>query len=426
MSINERQTSFSPAGAACWPLATWPDWRGGRNGWWDTNALWDFDAKGGRSMAGGSDVALSGLVAVARASTHLLANASGIYQSFGNNVLARNDNVGAYVGGARTNLCTNYNANPTDLTNIAKYGDAAATLTVVDDATALAAAGLSNICSSGKVYKLDNSLGTGNALARIDGTTVGAYAYYQSIFIRMSGAGSAGTFGLMNGTNNGFTSAAGTFGNTSSYIRYSGTVNGDATARAMGLRIPAGAIVYFILNTMSQAIFASPPILTTGSAATRLASDVTAANMAWFAPLDGVGATEIVVPKWSHVGDGVDRPLFEYVKDANNYIRGYVNASDKPALKIVSGGVTQTDTALTTAITTGRKPLVFGWSASGGYIGDAAGNVATFGAVTLPSAIVTDRWGSSQAGNYLNDILERRATLRNISQAQALALAAAA
>ena len=157
---------------------------------------------------------------------------------------------------------------------------------------------------------------------------------------------------------------------------------------------------------------------------TRLASDVTAADMAWFAPLDGVGATEIVVPKWSHTGDGVNRPLFEYVKDANNYIRGYINASNQPALKIVTGGTTQTDTALTTAITTGRKPLVFGWSASGGYIGDAAGNVATFGAVTLPSAIVTDRWGSSQAGNYLNDILERRATLSAISQAQALALAA--
>jgi hypothetical protein len=173
-----------------------------------------------------------------------------------------------------------------------------------------------------------------------------------------------------------------------------------------------------------QTSFLPPPVPTLGSLTPRLASDVTAANMAWFAPLDGVGATEIVVPKWNHVGDGVDRPLFEYIKDANNYIRGYVNASDRPALKIVTGGTTQTDTALTTAIAVGRKPLTFNWSPAGGYIGDAAGNVAPFGAVSLPSGVTGERVGSSQAGAYLNDILERRATLSAISQAQALALAA--
>ena len=90
----------------------------------------------------------------------------------------------------------------------------------------------------------------------------------------------------------------------------------------------------------------------------------------------------------------------------------------------MTGGTTQTDTALTTAIAAGRKPLTFGWSPAGGYIGDAAGNVATFGAVTLPGGMMSDRWGSASDGTYLNDFLERRATLRNISQAQALALAA--
>ncbi|MGB5092196.1 MAG: hypothetical protein WBN97_02640, partial [Parvibaculum sp.] len=149
-------------------------------------------------------------------------------------------------------------------------------------------------------------------------------------------------------------------------------------------------------------------------------------DMAWFAPLDGVGATEIVVPKWNHVGDGVDRPLFQYIKDANNYIRGYVNAIDQPALKIVTGGVTQTDTALTTAIAAGRKPLTFGWASAGGYIGDAAGNAATFGAVSLPGGISIKRIGSSQAGNYLNDVIERMTAYRLRTQAQALALAAVA
>ncbi len=145
MSINERQTSFSPAGAACWPLATWPDWRGGRNGWWDANALWDFDAKGGRSMAGGSDVALSGLVAVARASTHLLANASGTYQSFGNNVLARNDNVGAYVGGQVTNIVSS----PNDLNAWTKQGGA----TVAADGDFWAVTDASTACDQQHYHK---------------------------------------------------------------------------------------------------------------------------------------------------------------------------------------------------------------------------------------------------------------------------------
>jgi hypothetical protein len=44
--------------------------------------------------------------------------------------------------------------------------------------------------------------------------------------------------------------------------------------------------------------------------------------------------------------------------------------------------------------------------------------------VSLPSGVTGERVGSSQAGNYLNDILERKATLAAISQAQALSLAA--
>jgi len=377
----------------------------------------DIDLRNNRYWQGATLPAVTDMLTTARSSTHLLANASGVYQSFGNNVLARNTGVGAYIGMSLSNICANYNAAP-QLTNVAKEGDANAVLTIVDQSTELNSAGFGNICN-GNAYKLDNSLGSTNAWALIAGTQSNTIDKCTQMVVAW---GSGQFFTQVNAGGGG-----GSIGNTtltSVPTLYSG-IPSVATAIA-GMRVCArpGAILYFVLNQYGVASFAAPPIITNGSSATRLASDVTAANMAWFTPLDGIGATEIIVPKWNHVGDGVDRPLFQYIKDASNYIRGYVNASGYPALKIVTGGTTQTDTALTTAITTGRKPLTFGWSPAGGYIGDAAGNVATFGAVSLPGGITNERVGSSQAGNYLNDILERRATLAAISQAQALALAA--
>ena len=434
MSINERQTSFSPAGAACWPLATWPDWRGGRNGWWDTNALWDFDAKGGRSMAGGSDVALSGLVAVARASTHLFANASGVYQSFDNNVLARNDGVGAYIGGSVTNIVSS----PNDLNAAAWTKQGGPTVAADGDFWAVTdanAAAVSQLYQGGTI-PADTLLRTFWVDLKKDTENTAIRRVYFGVQFPTV----VGTQVLINTSTGAWQQFLGTGGSvrdlgdrwrvivqimnasSTSYICYispayntninSNTVNNAAVGTA-SFSWPHGVLGGYPGDNFRVN-------------GTRLASDVTAADMAWFAPLDGVGATEIVVPKWNHVGDGVARPLFQYIKDANNYIRGYVNASDRPALKIVTGGTTQTDTALTTAIAAGRKPLAFGWSPAGGYIGDAAGNVATFGAVTLPGGISIKRIGSSQAGNYLNDVIERMTAYRLRTQAQALALAAVA
>ena len=67
-------------------------------------ALRDVDLKGSRYWQGAPKSAVTDLLTTARSSTHLLADASGVYQSFGNNVLARNNGVGAYVGGQVTNI----------------------------------------------------------------------------------------------------------------------------------------------------------------------------------------------------------------------------------------------------------------------------------------------------------------------------------
>jgi|GEM_PF-6032523 len=392
----------------------------------------DIDLLNNRYWQGGLRPAVTDLLTTARSSTHLLADASGAYQSFGNNVLARNNGVGAYIGGQVTNIISS----PNDLNAAAWTKSGGITVAADGDFWAVTDANATQAS-----YIVQTGAIPANTLLVtiwVDLKKDTENTAIRSVFTRLSNPTKGDTLVLINTS-------------TGAWIQHVGT---GASVRDLGDRwrvtttIPnVNSTGYQInltparttdINSLSQngaavgtASFSWPHCVLGGYPGdnfrvdgTRLASDVTAANMAWFAPLDGVGATEIVVPKWNHVGDGVDRPLFEYIKDASNYIRGYVNASDRPALKIVTGGVTQTDTALTTAIAAGRKPLTFGWSPAGGYIGDAAGNVAPFGAVSLPSGVTGERVGSSQAGAYLNDILERRATLSAISQAQALALAA--
>ena len=174
--------------------------------------------------------------------------------------------------------------------------------------------------------------------------------------------------------------------------------------------------------------YETPFIVSGASVATRLASDVRAASIDWFGAAGlHTGASELVVPRWSHVGDAVERPLFEFSDGtADNLIKGYIDATDKPRLRIVAGGVTQTDTALAASIASGRKPVAFGWSAAGGYVADKAGNVATFGPVTLPTGLAQKRVGGSVASNFLNDTLEQLQTCHALSQAEALAWVQAA
>lgn len=439
MSINERRTSFVPAGAACWPLATTPDWRGGRNGWWGAEAVWDFDAKAARYMAGGSDVPLTSLVSTMRSSAHLLADAGGAYQSFGNNMLARVTGIGAYIGAQATNAV----ASPNDLSSgswtqtgspsIAADGD----FWAVTDATAAAT---STIRQTAIAITADTAVRTVWVDLKKDSNNT----IFACVQFNFTGAVDTWRQIVLN-TSTGAAAYHSSYGSAGVSIRDLGDrwrviwtyTNQNNTTFRIWLN-PAWTDNWAstndnVLAAQRTTSFGWPHLVTGGYPGdnfrvngTRLASAVTAAGMTWFAPLDGIGATEIVAPKWSHVGDGVNRPLFEYVKDANNYIRGYVNASDKPALKIVTGGVTQTDTAMTVSIVTGRQPLAFGWSAAGGYIGDAAGNVATFGAVTLPGGLTSNKVGSSQAGEYLNDVIERMTAYRLRTQAQALALAAVA
>jgi len=177
-------------------------------------------------------------------------------------------NRGILVEEARTNKGTSHNANPTEAAgfvgnpvNMSKSGDAAGILSVVDDAAALAAAGLSGACASGKVYKLDNTAGAANAIASINGTVGNLNAHAFSCYARATaGSGSVGRSGSSVG--------AATF-SSSAYARVSAVLTPTATTEVLRVQALPGAVVYFILAQLEEGAFATSPIITTGAAGTR-------------------------------------------------------------------------------------------------------------------------------------------------------------
>ena len=128
---------------------------------------------------------------------------------------------------------------------------------------------------------------------------------------------------------------------------------------------------------------------------------------AWSADIDpAISMSELVAVDLMHVGDGVVRPLFE-ISDGteDNSIKAYIDEDDQPTLRIVSGGSMQVTAVLGSPVAVGLSLLAFGWSADGGYVADQSGNVAVFGAVTLPSVLDHQQLGGDISTSSLNDML---------------------
>jgi hypothetical protein len=171
---------------------------------------------------------------------------------------------------AGTNKCTNYNVNPTALTNVSKGGDAASTLTVVSDAAALATAGLANISPNGNVYKLDNSLGSTWAAMVVAGASGNTNTHSYTAWVRGSGTGKIG-----DSYSQAYTLA---FTATSGYVKkvYTGAAVNVATS--FTVYADPGAIIYVIGNQMEETSYSSSMIVTSGAAATRSADVLTYPN----------------------------------------------------------------------------------------------------------------------------------------------------
>lgn len=224
---------------------------------------------------------------------------TGLLINFAADTLRRTDQ-GLLVEISRTNKSTNYNANPTDFTNMADSGAAGAVFSVVDDSAEIAAAGLGNVCTTGNIFKIDNSGGAGDAWLGSTATVGNTNSHSLSAYIR-GGTGKI-TIGSA-GSPLAFAASAG-------YTKIKNeNVSPALTSDAMLVHADPGEIVYFTLNQLEEAAFSSSVIVTAGSATTRNADVVTLNDMGWF--MQGVGTLlcEAVPEK---VGDN---PVFWEISD---------------------------------------------------------------------------------------------------------------
>jgi len=275
---------------------------------------------------------------------------------------------GPLIEPARTNKCTCRKSNPVDTTNITKFGDAAAVLSVVDDTAALAAAGLSDICTSGMVYKLDNSAGTTEARANISGATGNINQHCLSCYIRITGREEKyPLLRISNGTPvPGYDTAVST-GYICKTIGYS-EVSSSAILQVWA---PVGAIAYFILPDLQEGTFLTSPICKdlTGAdpltALTRPAANLTRPTAG--TALESGNNFAIygrVVPKAG--GQGGVYSFGTYL-DTNNRTEFYQGATGTIAgiYKTVAGATVNAATAYTHAANTPFEYLLYQHSVHG-------------------------------------------------------------
>ena len=178
---------------------------------------------------------------------------------------------------ASTNKCTNYNANPASgavamgtaaafnaaVTNVTAFDFGTGCLFgVVDGASALAAAGLDDVCSSGLLLKIDNTSGTSAAAFNVGGGTSNTNAH-SLIAWAMADSGSTAQLRLNDGV------GSVTTANTTLTKLTSENITPTAAGIFLQMRVVAGDVAYFILNQLEESAFSTSEIITEGAAATR-------------------------------------------------------------------------------------------------------------------------------------------------------------
>ncbi len=146
-------------------------------------------------------------------------------------------NPGTFTGVSGANLALTA-LDPVATTHIAKTGDAAAVLSYLDDTAAPSIQSVIPSKTTATVYQLDNSAGTGNAVATADcGATTVSTAYQVYTFMRVVGTGTA--YVQFEGVD--IASWGDGFWNLIGASVTAGTTSGKISVRA-----PAGVVVQFV------------------------------------------------------------------------------------------------------------------------------------------------------------------------------------
>ncbi len=192
--------------------------------------------------------------------------------------------LGLLIEPSRTNKCSAVNLNPSDTTGISISGTGAS-LTVIDDTTELANAGLDKICTNGKVYKLVG--GSTTAVASISGSFGNTNAHSYSVYARGVGVSSVGQL-----KRSGSGSTVANIMAGGGYSRY--IVENDIPGYAstvLYITAYSGEEVWFILFQAEEGPYVTSPIYINGASATRQADDlfINAPNaFPWFNEAQGM------------------------------------------------------------------------------------------------------------------------------------------
>ena len=202
-------------------------------------------------------------------------DSSGIFQIAGiRETRLDHDSVGSLLGlliePSRSNKLTMYTANTLSVSGIIKGSNTS--ITIVNDASELASAGLGSLCGDENVYKMI-STDSNTHWCVLPGSFGNTNAHSASIFVRTSGSG------LMHLEESGGLIGSSNFSNLTEYTRLNWE-NFTPTDAAKSLAIVADSTleVYFILPQLEEGSFTTSPILNNGSETVR-ALDIYSAHI---------------------------------------------------------------------------------------------------------------------------------------------------
>ena len=182
--------------------------------------------------------------------------------------------LGLLMEGQATNLCTNHNHAPTNLTNMTTGGDTNGVLSIINDSSELASAGLDQ--GNNNVFKADASLCSTSFSIYVTGNVANISDPHSiSVYARGTGVGSRTGRLVLTGSD---TMDIAPPDNGYEHFALEGIIP-DSTSRRFRIDVDAGDIVYFKYNQLEQFERTTSTIITAGASALRKQDQLILSNL---------------------------------------------------------------------------------------------------------------------------------------------------
>lgn len=290
--------------------------------------------------------------------------------------------LGILMEPAGTNKHINVNVNMTTTTDMTLTGTGA-TISVVNDATALAASGLDAICTNGNAYLLDNTAGSGTAYVEINASVGNTNVHSCSAYARASAVG-GGNINLLGAASASLINSTSTY----SWVTLE-NVTPSGTGRKMRVSALAGRQVWFVLNQLEESASATSPIIVNGAAATRAADRLTSTVSNLGAAFNqSEGAMVVMGDFTSSVARDSLPAIFSDGTTANTIgLRTYTDNYIRPLITV--GGAQQSAVSVNKILNNRSFGEAILWNSSGYSTHAGAGRRVKETAVSLPSVSLT-------------------------------------